>query len=121
EVLPDLRLVDVPRGPDVRVHVDEPGHDRFAADVDRLRAGGNRHLAAAPDRRDTVVGHDDVGVLDDFVPLHRDRARAAQDDGPGRFLARGFDDDFRAGGFIRGLLPLFFFFVLAGGLLVALW
>ena len=36
EVLPDLRLVHVPRRPDVRVHVDETRHDGLAGHVDDL-------------------------------------------------------------------------------------
>ena len=93
QVLPDLRLVDVPCRPDVRVDVDQARHDRLAGDVDRSRAGRHRDLAARPDGHDAVVPDDDVAVVDDLGAFHRDDARAAQHDSAGRLRARGLDDD----------------------------
>jgi hypothetical protein len=60
------------------VRIDEAGHDRAAGDVDDARARGHLDLPRAPTADDAVVADDDVGVLDDLVAAHGDRAAAAQ-------------------------------------------
>ena len=78
QVLPHLRDVD-PRNEPLRVivRVDETGDDRFSRDVDYLRAGRHADRTPLPDGDDAVVMNDDVRVLDDFLPFHRDHARTA--------------------------------------------
>ncbi len=104
EIFPDLRLVDAPGRPDVRVHVDQPRHDRLAGDVDRSHACRCLQLTAAADLLDPVVLDQDVAVLDRFRPVHGQDPGAAQEHGAGRLRARRLDDHFHPSRLVRRFL-----------------
>ena len=72
------------------VGVDQPGDDGLARAVEALRARRDRRRARRADRRDAVARDEDVGVLEDLVALHRDDARAAQQEGALRHRARAW-------------------------------
>ncbi|PYT33787.1 MAG: hypothetical protein DMF52_14725 [Acidobacteria bacterium] len=62
----------------VGVHVHQAGDDRLAGEVDDQSTRGDIHRPGAADRRDAIAGHDDVGPIQNLVPLHGDGARALQ-------------------------------------------
>ena len=94
QILPHLVGVDRRNEPlRVVVCVDETGHDRLPADVDDLRVGRHLHRAARADGDDAIVLHEHVGVLDDLLTLHGDRATAAKHHRAARSVAQRVDDD----------------------------
>ncbi len=111
---PVLRLEHVV-GPElpVRVRVHEAWHDVLAAHVDLARAGGNPDPTRRTHGRDAVIGHEDVGVPDDLLSLHRDDRRVAQRHRALRHGARKLEDDLdRLDGLVE--VERFLFLVLLG-------
>src|SRR5262245_38631652 len=64
----------------VRFGVEEPGHDPFAGGVDDLCARRNLDLALASDRRNSVAGYNDHGVLYGRAPEAVDQRASLNDE-----------------------------------------
>ena len=107
KILPHLRLVNSAGRPHVSMHIDKAGHDRRPRHIHNLCPRRYGDLSLRSERRDSVVGNNDIAPLEDLAPLHRDDARAAEDDRPLRPGARSLDSDLDGFGFVGGrLLPV---------------
>ena len=88
ETVSRLRLQEFPRRLPVRVKIDKPGDDVLSAHINDLRTRRNRDRPSRPNASDASIGHDEIGVVEDFITAHGHDGSALQYHGAARCGAR---------------------------------
>ena len=84
-----LRCDSTRAGADVRMRVDESGHDVLACHIDALYIRTVADVVASSDIRDAIAVDQNCRIRDHLVPVHGDHRRAYESKLSSRFICRG--------------------------------
>src|SRR5262249_10276291 len=100
EILPYLCLMYTSRWPHVGVNIDEPRYNCFSRNINHLCVGWYLNLALGANRRDSIVGDNNIAALDNLIALTRDDPSTAKHHSTFRSCTWSLDNNIRRFGFI---------------------